>query len=196
MDCKDLVARNILIGMALLLCCCSTSAAQTAGCVAIPDAARISEVGAFSNMRYTDEHAYGYSALLWRAGDCLFGFFESSQGLAGDTPMGELQDLKYDSKTGHLSFSAKLTTGVVSFKGSNGLEPSRDLFAFDGNLKGNTVTGVIIYTLQNNPNFKSTRTNVVLGTSKAEAELMHGSTTHGEWLRKWQPILQRRGPKW
>src|SRR5579864_3090643 len=143
------VARNILIGTAFLLCCYSPAAAQAAGCVAIPDAAKISEIGAFSNMRYTDEHAYGYSVMLWRAGDCLFGLLESSQGVAGDTPMGGLQDLKYDSKTGHLSFSAKLTTGVVSFKGSNGLEPSRDLFAFDGHLKANTVTGVITYTLQN-----------------------------------------------
>ena len=190
------MARNILIGTAFLLCCYSPAAAQAAGCVAIPDAAKISEIGVFSNMRYTDEHAYGYSVMLWRAGDCLFGFFESSQGLAGDTPMGGLQDLKYDSKTGHLSFSAKLTTGVVIFKGSNGLEPSRDLFAFDGNLKANTVTGVITYTLQNNPDFTSTHTNVVLGTSKTEADFMHGSTTHAEWLRKWQPILQRLGPKW
>jgi hypothetical protein len=110
--------------------------------------------------------------------------------------MGGLQDLKYDSKTGHLSFSAKLTTGVVSIKGSNGSEPSRDLFAFDGNLKADKVTGVITYTLQNNPHFTSTHTNVVLGTSKTEADFMQGSTTHGEWLRKWQPILQRLGPKW
>ncbi|HKC11901.1 MAG TPA: hypothetical protein VKI41_07690 [Vicinamibacteria bacterium] len=190
------MARNILIRTALLLCCYSPAAAQVAGCVAIPDAAKISEVGAFSNVRYTDEHAYGYLVMLWRAGDCLFGFFESSQGLAGDTPIGGLQDLKYDSKTGHLSFSAKLTTGVVSFKGSSGFEPSRDLFAFDGNLKGNTVTGVITYTLQNNPHSTSTHTNVVLGISKTEADVMHGSTTHGEWLRKWQPILQRLGPQW
>ena len=76
--------------MVLLLCCGSPAAPQSAGCVTIPDSAKIAEVGAFSNMRYTDEHAYGYTVMLWRAGDCLFGLFESSRGLAGDTPIGEL----------------------------------------------------------------------------------------------------------
>src|SRR5260370_31606213 len=161
----------------------------------MPEGAKSVEVGAFSNMRYTDDHAYGYSVMLWRAGDCFFGFFESSQGLAGDTPMGELQDLKYDTRTGHLSFSAKLTTGVLSVQRSNGFEPSRDLFAFDGTLKANTASGVITHTLRNDPNFTSTH-DVVLGTSKAEEEFMHGPTTSGERLRHWQPILKLRGPLW
>ena len=190
------MARNILTATMLLLCGCSPAAAQTGDCGAIAAAARISEIGAFSNMRYTDEHAYGYTVMLWRAGDCLFGLFESSQGLAGDTPIGGLQDLKYDSKTGKLSFLAKLTTGMVSVGGSNGLEPSRDLFAFDGNLTANAMRGVIAHTLQNNPNVKPTRTDVVLGTSRNEADFMHGSTTYGEWRQEWQPVLQRRGPKW
>jgi hypothetical protein len=190
------VARNLLIGTMLLLCCGSPAAAQTGGCGAIADATRISEVGAFSNMRYTVEHAYGYTVMFWRAGDCLFGLFESSQGLAGDTPIGELQKITYDRKTGRLLFSAKLTTGMVSFKGSNGPEPSRDLFTFEGLLKANAVTGMLTYNLQNNPDFTSTHTRVVLRTSKAEAEYMHGSTTYGEWRGKWQPIVQLRGPKW
>jgi hypothetical protein len=190
------MARSILIGAAFLWYWCSAAAALAAACTAIPDAAKIAEVGAFSNMRYTEEHAYGYSVLLWRAGDCFLGFFESSQGLAGDTPIGELQDLNYDTRTGHLSFSAKLTTGVVSVKGSNAFEPSRDLFAFDGTLKANTASGVVTYTLRNDPHFTSTHTDVVLGTSKAEEEFLHGPTTYGEWLRRWQPILRLRGPKW
>lgn len=190
------MSRNILIGTGLLLCCISPTAPYAAGCVTFPDSAKIAEVGAFSNMRYTDEHAYGYSVMLWRARDCLLGLLQSSQGLAGDTPIGELQDVKYDNNTGHLSFSAKLTTGVVSVRGSGGMEPSRDLLAFDGALKANTLTGVMTCTLRNDPNPTSTHTDVVLGLSKVEAEFMHGSTTHGEWLRQWQPILQRRGPKW
>jgi hypothetical protein len=190
------VLKNILVETVLLLCYCSVGAAQTAGCQSIADTAQISEVGAFSNMRHTDEHAYGYSVMLWRAEDCLFGFFESSQGLAGDTPIGALQNLKYDSNTDRLSFSAKLTTGMVRVKDSNGLTFSRDLFVFDGNLKDNTLTGVIIYTLQNDRNFTPTHTEVVLERSKSEAEFMQGSKTYGEWVGKWQPILQRRGPKW
>jgi hypothetical protein len=190
------MVRNMLAAALLLLCCCPPAAAQTAGCGAIAEASEISEVGAFSNMRYTEEHAYGYTLMLWRTADCFFGVFESSQGLAGDTPIGELQDLKHDRQTGALSFSAKLTTGVVSVSGSPKFEPSRDLFVFDGSLRANTVTGVITYALQNNPNSKPTRSNVILGASTRDAELMHGSTTYGEWHHKWQPVLQSRGPKW
>jgi hypothetical protein len=158
--------------------------------------ARVSETGAFSNMRYTGEHAYGYTVMLWRAGDCLFGLFKSSQGLAGDTPIGELQNLEYDSNTGHLSFSAKLTMGVVMSKSPSAQAPSRDLFTFDGRLTATSVTGVITHALQNDTNATTTSTDVVLGMSKAEGEAMQGSTTYGEWRRRWQPILQSRGPKW
>src|SRR5258706_2229581 len=130
------MARILLIG--ILLCCYSSAEAQTGACGAIANSAKIAEVGAFSNMRYTDENAHGYSVMLWRVGNCLLGFFESSEGLAGDTPIGELQDVKSDSKTAKLSFSAKLTMGLVSFKGSNSPEPLRDLFTFDGHLKATT----------------------------------------------------------
>lgn len=190
------MARHILIATALLICWGSPAAARAAGCDTIPDAARISEAGAFSNVRYTAEHAYGYSVMLWRAGECLFGLFESSQGLAGDTPIGELRDVKYDRGTGRLSFSAKLTTGMVTFRGSNGEETSRDLFTFSGTLQAKSLTGVITYKLQNDPGFVPTRSDVVLKPSKTTAAFMKGSTTRGEWVRTWQPIIQRRGPKW
>ncbi len=190
------MTRNTLIAATFVLCCRLPAAAQTPECGTIADVATISEVGAFSNMRYTEEHAYGFTVMLWRTGNCLFGLFESSQGLAGDTPIGELRDLKYDRRTGALSFSAKLTTGAVSAAGSTGFEPSRDLFVFDGRLAANAVTGTIADTLQNNPNAKPTRSEVVLRTSRGNVESMHGSTTYGEWRREWQPVLQRRGPKW
>lgn len=190
------MTRIITIAIALLVCTPLRAAAQTPGCGAIGADARLSEVGAFSNMRYTQEHAYGYTVLLWRAGDCYVGLFEASQGLAGDTPIGELQDLKYDGRTGRLSFSSKLTMGRTSVAGTRDMEPSHDLFAFDGSLKGNAVTGVMTYTLENNRNVKPARTKLALRRSKAEAEFMHGSVTYSEWRRRWNPVLQRRGPQW
>jgi len=181
----------------LMLCFCPAAvAAQAARCGAIADSARISQVGEFSNMQLTDEHAYGYTVTLWRTRGCLFGLFESSQGLQGDTPIGELQGLKYDSKSGKLSFSAKLTMGVVYSAGSNGPEASRDLFRFDGNLRANAVIGVVAHSLQNNANLKPTSSDVALLASKRDAELMHGVTTYGDFRRIWQPVLKRRGPKW
>src|ERR1700687_2901591 len=98
----------------------------------------ITFVGEFSNMRYTEEHAYGYSVQLWREGATVFGLFLASEGLAGDTPTGLLDDLKYDSRSGRLSFRAKLTMGLDARQ-----QPSHDLFEFDGKLNTRAVSGVL-----------------------------------------------------
>ena len=55
--------------------------------------ASLTVVGEFSNMQFTEEHAYGNSVQLWHHGDKLFGFFEASEGLAGDTPAGLLDEV-------------------------------------------------------------------------------------------------------
>jgi hypothetical protein len=54
-------------------------------------------VGEFSNVRHTAEHAYGYSVMLWNDGDQLFGLFSAANGLAGDTPVGLLENVQLDS---------------------------------------------------------------------------------------------------
>jgi len=187
--------KQIAIATVLVCGVCASAAAQSLGCRPAADAVPISEIGAFSNMRFTAEHAYGYSLLVWRAGDCLIGFLLSSQGLAGDTPMGTLEDVKLDSGTGRLSFSARLTMGMISVPGSRDFTPSRDLFTFEGQLNGGSVSGAITHSIQNDSNASPARTDVVLTASPADAEVMHGSATYGDWMRKWQPVLQRRGPK-
>jgi hypothetical protein len=75
-------------------------------------------------MKFTEEHAYGYSVQLWRQGDEVFGFFEASEGLAGDTPAGILDEVQFDPRSGALSFKAKLTIGVALLAAGQ-QEPSR-----------------------------------------------------------------------
>jgi hypothetical protein len=169
---------------------------QSVPCTAIPPTARISEIGAFSNMRSTEEHLYGHSVLLWRSGNCVFGLFESSEGLAGDTPIGELQAVRLNPNTGKLAFSAKLTMGVVTVAGSTTAQPSRDLFRFDGSLGATRLIGVLIYVNQADSAFVPERSTIVLTASATDATFMHGSVTYGAWREKWQPILARRGPRW
>jgi len=38
-------------------------------------------IGRFSNLRLTEEHAYGYTFDLWRDGDSIVGLFLASEGL-------------------------------------------------------------------------------------------------------------------
>lgn len=180
----------------LLLPVASPAFAQANACTTIPPDARITEVGAFSNMRYTEEHAYGYTVMLWRTGPCLIGLFESSQGLGGDTPIGELRDVRYDGNAGRLSFSAKLTTGVTSTAGSNVWVPSQDLYRFEGTLRPPQLSGVVTFVMQNASGAQPTRDDVVLRQSPEQAEFMPGTATYREWRAKWEPILKVRGPRW
>ncbi|HEV7365229.1 MAG TPA: hypothetical protein VGN76_05250 [Gemmatimonadales bacterium] len=91
-----------------------TLSGQHHDCSKIPDSTAIHPVGAFSNMRFTEEHAYGYTVNLWRAGKCLFGLFEASEGLSSDTPTGLLKPARHAAAPGKLEFTAKLTLAPLA----------------------------------------------------------------------------------
>jgi hypothetical protein len=145
----------------------------------------ITFAGEFSNMRYTEEHAYGYILQLWREGATVFGLFMASEGLAGDTPTGLLDDLKYDPRSGKLSFRTKLTMGIDARN-----QPSHDLFEFDGTLGAAAVSGV----LKRSGGITSSE-RVTLRKLPASSALPQ-PRTYDEWKRQTDEILRRRGPKW
>ena len=153
----------------------------------------IAIVGEFSNMRYTEEHAYGYTVQLWREGETLFGLFLASEGLAGDTPTGVLENVKFDSHSGKLSFQAKLTMGVA-YLGTGKQEPSRDFFEFEGTLSRVAVTGAL-------KRFDRLRTAAAptsrrIRLNKQTGAAMTAPASYDEWKRMWGEILRFRGPKW
>src|SRR5258708_27320323 len=162
-------------------------------------------VGEFSNMRFTDEHAYGYAVDLWRDGDSILGLFLAREGLAGDTPTGMLENVKFNPRTGALAFTAKLTTGVTLLPGG-GQEPSRDLFDFSGTLKVGEirlgavsfVDGVVAGTLQRSDPRQPSRS---ISPERVELKIQRravwlAATSYAEWKRQIDEILKRRGPKW
>lgn len=186
--------RSTLVTAALLFAVCSPGFSESDSCLPIAATAPISEIGAFSNLRHTAEHEYGESVLLWRAGSCIFGLLESAQGLEGDAPIGELQDVTYIRNTGALKFTAKLTLGVIAGPTLPTPEPARDLFTFDGILGSGRLTGTLLLATQLDP--RPPAQHVVLTASTRYAEFMRGSATFGAWREKWGPVLKRRGPKW
>jgi hypothetical protein len=142
----------------------------------------ITFVGEFSNMRYTEEHAYGYIIQLWREGATVFGLFLASEGLAADTPTGLLDDLQYDPRSGKLSFKAKLTMGLDARN-----QPSHDLFEFDGKLGAAAVSGVL----------KHGAATERINLRKLQPDTAFPQPrTYDEWKRQTAEILRRRGPKW
>jgi hypothetical protein len=186
---------RLLIAAAALLVPAASAGAQPGPCTQMADAARIVPIGAFTNLRQAGEHAYGDTVMLWRAGDCVFGLFEWVGGLAGDSPLGAIQNVSYDPRTGALAFAARLTTGTVSGRGE-GPQPSRDLVTFRGEVDRSRVIGSVAQTEQSRPDARPEWRRVVLGASRERAEQMGGPETYGEWRAAWEPILARRGPKW
>ena len=164
-------------------------------CRTIPDTARIQSIGRFSDIRYTEEHAYGHAVTLWHAGNCVFGLFESSEGLAGDTPTGLLTDVRYN-PSGALSFAAKLTTGMTNMAGSAALVPSRDLFGFTGRLGTTALEGKLRRSDQLRPGVEPADSHIVLRRVPEEDGLFDDAKTYGQWREAVEPILRFRGPKW
>jgi hypothetical protein len=170
--------------------------AQNGVCSDILDTARIQPIGAFSDMRFTEEHAYGTIVELWRADGCVFGLFVASEGLAGDTPTGELADVAYTLGTGRLRFTAKLTMGVTTAAGSKTMVPSRDLFAFTGHLGREAIRGNLKQSNQLRPDLAPVEHTVNLLRWKQGDQIMIEARTYGEWRKEVERILRFRGPKW
>ena len=159
-----------------------------------PSQPAVSVVGRFTNMRYTDEHAYGYAVELWRHENAMLGLFLASEGLQGDTPAGLLEKVSFSTKTGAISFEVKLSTGVVYSKEHDGV-PSRDLFRFRGVLRGQRLSGRLerLDGLESHPTPKVEQ--IVLRREGAASDITPYKS-HAEWKDAIDDILKFRGPKW
>lgn len=154
----------------------------------------VSVIGHFTNMRFTEEHAYGYAVDLWRRGDTLLGLFLASEGLQGDTPTGLLEDVKFETKTGQLSFHTKLSIGLVYSKEHNGA-PSRDIFEFSGVLGTNRLTGTLKRLDGLSPQGAPKIEQIALTRSKSN-EGIEPFKSLDDWKKAAEEILKYRGPKW
>jgi hypothetical protein len=182
---------------AVIACFGIAAAAHAADCtdeLALRDAP-IDRVGTYTDMRYTEEHAYGYSVELWRSGNCWFGLFLASAGLAGDTPTGLIENFKTDSRTGAVSFAARLTMGRLTAKNIDNAM-SRDVYRFSGKLGKHSLRGTVHHTNALLPQDPGESAAVLLRRSKKDWDASLPAATFREWQREVRAILERRGPKW
>ena len=179
----------------LLLVLVPADLPSTCAAGALARDAVIRPVGAFTNMRYTEEHSYGYSVHLWRSGECLFGLFMASDGLAGDTPAGVLENVRYDPVTGYLLFRARLTQGEFSDREHNRVA-SRDVFEFSGTLTRGAIRGSLLHSNALTPARRPIPEKVALQKSSGDAQGMITAKTFAEWEQKVVEILRFRGPRW
>lgn len=159
----------------------------------------VTAIGAFSNMRYTEEHAYGYIVELWRAEDCLFGLFLSSSGLMGDTPTGRIEHISYDENTRSISFDARLTMGVIpaSTAPASAWIPSQDVYRFRGILGKDALDGTLSHEILNYPDKQNASSEKLsLPLTAGETVGMPDTRTFSEWEAYAELVLRHRGPKW
>jgi hypothetical protein len=158
---------------------------------------RVEVLGNFSNVRRAGEDdALGYTLRLWKEGNKLFGLFAAYVGPPADPPVGILEDVKFDPRTRQLSFSARLSTGVVSGQGYDHVA-SRDRFVFKGVLTRREVRGTLQQSNDLFPNRRPDPEKISLRHSQFLTELMMPPpSTYAEWKTWADEVLQRSGPKW
>lgn len=152
-------------------------------------------VGAFTNMRFTEDHAYGYEAQIWREGNNVFGLFLAAQGQIGDTPTGILEDVSFDPKTGRLAFRARLTLGITYDRQRNGT-PSRDVFHFNGSMQRSKIEGTLEISNALLADQLPSRENITLKRTEEQTSSMETFANYEEWRKRADEILRLRGPKW
>ncbi len=128
-------------------------------------------LGAFSRITHTGDDAFGYTVKLWKQGDRIFGRFLVYTGAPADPPAGLLEDVKFDPRTKRLSFTTRLSTGLVYSQEHRGV-PSRDRFKFDGVLTRRQLVGTLTHIDELFPDRKPTSRRIRLRWSASATEVM------------------------
>ena len=152
-------------------------------------------LGVFSNLKVTKEHQYGAEVRLWRQGKAVFGLFSYAEGLTGDTPVGLLEDLHFNMKSGQIFFRAKLTTWQHFCKIHHGL-PSHDLFTFRGVLNKDLLSGKLDRYDVLHPEKQPMEEQVVLKRRALATDSLPTFQSRSQWDKEANEILRLRGPKW
>ena len=133
---------------------------------------------------------------LWKEGDQIFGLFLVYTGAPYDPPTGILEDVKFDPRTGRLSFFTRASTGLTYSQEHRGV-PARDRFKFEGVLTRRQLRGNLSHTNELFPDKPATSKRIRLRWSAFQTDVMRPPPqTYSAWKTSVDEILRRRGPKW
>jgi hypothetical protein len=166
------VRRVLSLAAVFVLAGCAAGGAQQAA----GGAPEVRVHGAFSNIRTTPEHAYGYVVQLWRAGPQLVGFFKFTDGQQSDFDTGTLDNVEYDPAIAKLTF-----------------ESHDRQFRFSGTLRAKELTGTLTRVYPGGGERLQT-VDVTLAASARTVEAMHDFPTIKEWNAEAAKVLARSGP--
>ena len=123
----------------------------------------------------------------------MLGIFSHSAGLIGDTPLGRIESTKFDSKTGRITFNAKLTMGLHSCRIHKEI-PGRDMFIFDGILSKKSISGILKHADSLHPESAPIEEKVTFVTDENWG--IQDYPNKPQWDASVNNILKYRGPKW
>lgn len=185
-----------LTACAVLLVSCALSPVAASQAQVPARAGTVKVLGNFSGVKHAHGDAFGYALDLWKEGGRVFGLLLVYTGPPADPPTGILEDVKFDPRSGQLSFSARLSTGIVYSRGYSGV-PSRDRFTFKGVLKRTQVIGTLTRSNELFPSERPRSEKVRLRRSEVLTQVMiPPPETYTAWKNWADEILRRRGPKW
>jgi hypothetical protein len=143
-----------------------------------------------------EDHASGIEIELWRKGGQVFGFMSEHNGPAADPPVGKLESIRWDEKSGAISFTSKLSVGVDPAPEGGAWVPSKNLYEFNGTIGKKGITGTLRRKFVNDDG-SSTAYDEDLTLAPKSPD---GGATAGEsfddWTKRWNEALKKRGPKW
>jgi hypothetical protein len=187
---------NVLKKWFVVLVWCALCSVVNAPAQEAAPARPIKVIGNFANVRHAHGDAFGYALELWKEGNRVFGLLLVYTGAPSDPPAGILEDVKFNPRSGNLSFSARLSTGLVYGRGYSGVA-SRDRFTFKGVLTRTQLTGTLMRSDELFPTDRLTSERVRLRRSELLTQVMlPPPATYSDWKTWADEILGRSGPKW
>jgi len=153
--------------------------------------------GTWSNveMSESDEpHAAGFSLTLWENENNLFGYLTQYVGPPYDPPIGKVENLEFDNASGDISFTAKMSIGVIHSQKDNQWIPSKDSYSFKGIIKDEGIDGIM--EIASGDARKFIEENKIFLKGKVGVDPFWDNKTYEEWKTFYEPIYRNRGPKW
>lgn len=189
------ITKRVIGVVALSLLGIAYGVAGTEGATSSPP-----PVSAWSNVQVSkgeDPHASGIEVELWKHNAEFFGFLSEYVGPVADPPVGKLESIRFDEKTGKISFTSKLSVGVVAAAAGNTWVPSKNLYEFNGVIGKNGMTGTLrrkfVQEDQTEPAYEE---NITLKARTAADGDSAAGESFEQWLSRWNEVLKKRGPKW
>jgi hypothetical protein len=128
---------------------------------------------------------------LWRHGDVVFGFL-SVEALSGDGPTGRLTNVKFEERSGKLSFEVNLTIGM-RILADNSQQPSQDLLRFRGALAKDIISGTLTHSDLLDRVSGETATRVRLQKQAPHTQM--DFKTYADWLAEADKIAPPAGAR-